>query len=93
MNYLKNHKLLIVVSFILALIVIKSGILQSLFLFLLVGAIPGSELSVPPVFMAIGVMAIVLFISLTFALKIKTVAETRTSKLKTHRLPQRRYVD
>ena len=93
MDYLKNHKLLVITSFILALIIVKSGILQSLLLFILVGAIPGSELSVPPVFMAIGVMTITLFVSLTFALKIKSVIETRVSKPKAHQLPRRRYVD
>jgi len=91
-NYLKKHRLLVVCSFIAALIIVKSGIIRSLVLFILVGVVPGFDISVPPVFMAAGVLIVTLFVALTVVLRIKALFLGRL-KPQDHPLPRRRYLE
>lgn len=77
-------------------ILVKSGVLEALMIFLLVGAIPGTLHSVPPIVM-LGIIATIVWlltfrftaISIIQELRLRNQVQQRTRQAK--RMPKRRF--
>ena len=94
MNYAKQHRYLFVISFVLAVLIVRFDVLHAALMFLLVGAVPGTSYSISPLIMALGLLALFWFFSLSFTFSFKRgkkSTETPEDQPKIHQLPRRRY--
>lgn len=94
MNYAKQHRYLFVTSFILAVLIVRFDVLHASLMFLLVGAVPGTSYTISPLLMAIGLLTLFWFISLSFTFSVtrsKEPKELAEEQPHIKQLPRRRY--
>lgn len=93
---MKRNILIIATSIIVFCALIKFGFFDALFLFLLVGAIPGTDVSIPPAIMLLMTSTIAIYIiakvatSQAFYARLVTRLKNRYTTYRS-RLPKRRY--
>jgi hypothetical protein len=100
MTKLRSKRYIILVSLVLAVILLKIDFLYLVLAFFMVGAIPGTLYSIPPVFMAAGYLFILWLFALNKLYSIKTDPSEITQQdtnlkqqgsIAQNHLPRRRY--
>jgi len=93
---LKKAIIIATIAILGLIVLIKSGILDSLLLFVLVGAVPGTNYSIPSTFMLLAIMSVIWLLVFRIAAiealnstKSKRSTKRRTEHVK--RMPKRRY--
>lgn len=94
MNYLRKNAVLLTIGFVLAILIVRLHVIDSIFVFLLTGLIPGTDLSLSPFAMVVLFFATVWFISLQAGYSIRDSLIASSSQQKTasrRNLPKRRF--
>ena len=91
MAWMKQHRIILIISFVLAVFIVQLNLLDSLLLFLLVGVVPGTNYSVPPFLMICGALVLAWFIIVSSTYRLGDRKSAPKSDTKTNNLPKRRY--
>lgn len=93
MAWMKQHRIILIISFVLAILIVQLNLLDSLLLFLLVGVIPGTNYSVPPFLMVCGALVLAWFVivSSTYRLGNSSRKTVPKNDSRSNNLPKRRY--
>lgn len=90
---LKNRAI-IIASFILAALIVKTDLLYWLFFLVVLGIIPGTSLTIPPLAYLLSLVGIVWFLSMLGSYKLSASLErhfTKSTVPDSTNLPRRRY--